>query len=113
MSENTQNTNYGKVNVKGETKEKFDSRLKFANEKDSKKKISSDDFLNFLLTLATDEQIQKYQISTLTWEEEEPKLMELWEKKKRKKISGIEWALMFRKGELDDFIKENSRVQLF
>ena len=113
MSENTQNTGYGKVNVKHDTKIIFDSKLKEANNKDSKKKITPDDFLNFLLSLATDEEIKKFQISTLTWEEEEPRLIQLWEKKKKKRTTGIEWAMMFRKGELDDFIRENSRVQLF
>lgn len=100
------------LSIRPETKELFDSKWKFSNEKDSKKKISRDDFFNFLLGLATDEEIRKYQLSTLTWEEEEPRLIELWEKKKKKKVTSSEWAIMFRKGLLDDFIIENSRVPL-
>ena len=79
------------------------------NKPEDSGKISPDFLITYFLENVTNEEIKKMQQSTVTWKIEEPRLIRLWAKKNGK-ITVEKWKEMLYMGQLQGFIKENSRI---
>lgn len=105
------NTNFRSIRIKSGTKEMIDKKLGVINRPGEFGKINYDKLIYFLLNTMTSESIQELQSSTITWKYEEPRLMKLWAKKNGK-VTLDQWKEMLYLGRLQEFIKENSRIEI-
>ncbi len=98
------------VRLSQETEKKMQSTLaKLNSSKSDCGKVDRDTLICFLLDEMTADQQQRLLLSTLTWDIEEKRLMQLWAKKNGK-VTSAKWKEFLYTGQLSQFIKEHSRL---
>ncbi|OFZ47611.1 MAG: hypothetical protein A2451_02555 [Bdellovibrionales bacterium RIFOXYC2_FULL_39_8] len=102
---------YKSMRIKSITKKSVDTFLEKINKQEDCGKISFDHVINFFIENVTSEEIKKIQLRSVSWVHEEKRLRKLYESKKGK-VDEAKWKQMLFIGELNVFIKENSRLQV-
>lgn len=108
MSKNeNKNVTYNSLRVKNETKTLLQNLLTKINKNEDCGKITPDKIVNYLVKNVTNEDIKALQLESITWEHEDKRLRQIWEKKKGK-ISENKWKEMLFRGQLKEFICKSS-----
>lgn len=112
-SNKTENKNatYSSIRVKESTKKSITKILEKANKTDDCGKVTVDILISHLVEKVSIEDIQNLQLRSITWEHEDKRLRQLWEKKKGK-VSESKWKEMLYIGQLAEFITEHSRLKV-
>ena len=100
------------IRLSHETEKKMQSTLaKLNSSKSDCGKVDRGTLICFLLDEMTADQQQRVQLSTLTWDIEEKRLMQLWSKKNGK-VTNAKWKEFLYTGQLSQFIKDHSRLTI-
>ena len=105
------NVTYASIRVKDITKKNIAKILEKANKSDDCGKVTMNSLVSHLLEKITPEDIEGLKLKSITWEHEDKRLRYLWEKKKGK-VSESKWKEMLYLGQLRDFIKDNTRLEM-
>jgi len=98
------------VRLEQTTEKKLQTILTKLNaDKNDSGKVDRDTLICFLLDEMTADQQTRVQLSTLTWDIEEKRLMRIWSKK-HGKVTEKKWKEFLYTGQLGSFIKEHSRL---
>ena len=108
-SSTKKNYNYTSIRVKEKTKGDVTKFLEKVNKTEDCGKVTFDTLIGYFLEKVEKEDIESLQLKTVTWSHEEKRLRKLWEKKKGK-VTDNKWKEMLYMGQLQDFIKEHSRI---
>lgn len=102
------------IRVSASTKELIDKKLAMLNKSDDFGKVTYENLIQLLIKEMTKDQAKRLQNSTVTWTIEEERLKALWSKKysKGSQVSEEKWKQMLYLGSLQDFIRENSRIEV-
>jgi hypothetical protein len=105
------NATYASIRVKDLTKKNITKVLEKANKSDDCGKVTVDILISHLIEQISQEDIHRLQLKSTTWEHEDRRLRNLWEKKKGK-VSESKWKEMLYIGQLKAFINQNSRLKV-
>lgn len=103
------NYNFTSIRIKNKTKEDVTKFLEKVNKSEDCGKVTFDTLIGYFLENTSKDDIENLQLKTITWSHEETHLRKIWEKKKGK-VTDNKWKEMLYMGQLQDFIKEHSRI---